>query len=61
MAIDPEVRVRLPLLPDFLGICGSELAPLKLASTTEELLVRESSSFGLESKVYAKFGTDFAD
>jgi hypothetical protein len=76
LAIDPEVRVRFPELPDFLRSTGSGTGPLSLLSTTEEQLERESSSSGLENRDHghsdpsrwlhdtplsAKIGTNFAD
>jgi hypothetical protein len=47
LATDPEVRVRFPALPDFLGekkkktVVGLEQGPFSLVSTTEELLERK--------------------
>jgi hypothetical protein len=39
LAADPEVRVRFPVLPDFLR--SLEQGPLSLVSITEELLGRK--------------------
>jgi hypothetical protein len=42
--LDPEARVRLPALPDFLGggtVVGVERGPFSLVSTTEKLLDRK--------------------
>jgi hypothetical protein len=52
LATDPEVRVRLPALPDFLRSSGSGMSPLSLVSTIEELLGRKSSDCGLENREY---------
>jgi hypothetical protein len=35
-------------------VVGLERGPLSLVSTTEELLERKSSSFGLESREYGR-------
>jgi hypothetical protein len=52
---EPEVRVRFPALPDFLrSSVGQERGPLSLVSTTEELLGRKSSGFGLENREYGR-------
>jgi hypothetical protein len=48
---DPEVRVRFPVLPDFLN-SESGRGPLSLVSIIEELLERKSSVSGLESREY---------
>jgi hypothetical protein len=53
----PEVRVRLPALPDFLRSSGSGTGPLSLMSTTEELLGRKSSGSGLENRDYCRRGS----
>jgi hypothetical protein len=45
LATDPGDRVRFPALPDFLSIL--ERGPLRLMSTTEELLGKKSSGSGL--------------
>jgi hypothetical protein len=49
---DPEVRVRFPALPDLLRISVFGTGSLSLVSTTEELLGRNSSIFGLENREY---------
>jgi hypothetical protein len=54
VATGPEVRVRLPALPDFLTSSGSGRGPLSLMSTIEELLGRKSSGFGLQSREYGR-------
>jgi hypothetical protein len=53
-ATDPEVRVRFPVLPDFLRSTWSGTGPLTLVSTIEELLERKSSGSGLESREYGR-------
>jgi hypothetical protein len=53
-ATDPEVRVRFSALPDFLNSMGLERGPLSLVSATEELLGRNSSGSGLESRQYGR-------
>jgi hypothetical protein len=40
LAIDPEARVRFPVLPEK-KVVGLERGPLSLVSTTEELLDRK--------------------
>jgi hypothetical protein len=50
LATDPEVRVRFSALPYFLRSVSLERGPLSLVSTTEELLERKSSGFGLENR-----------
>jgi hypothetical protein len=46
------VRVRFPALPDFFfEVVVLERDPLSLVSTTEELLERKSSGFGLETEI----------
>jgi hypothetical protein len=72
LATDPEVRVRFPVLPDFLRSSGSGTG----STQPRELIWRESSGSGLENKEYgrrdpsrwprvpllsAKDGTNFAD
>jgi hypothetical protein len=52
LATDPEVRVRLPVLSDFLNEVGLERGPLNLVSTLEELFGRKISCSGLESRDY---------
>jgi hypothetical protein len=54
LAIDPEVRIRFPELPDFLRNSGSGTGPLSLVSTIEELLDRKSSDSGLENRHYGR-------
>jgi hypothetical protein len=52
-APDPEVRVRFPALPHFVGL-GLERGPLSHVSTIEELLEWKSSWFGLENWEYGR-------
>jgi hypothetical protein len=54
LATDPEVRVRFPVLPDFLRSSGSGTGPLSLVSTIEQLLERKSSGSGLENRDYGR-------
>jgi hypothetical protein len=50
LAIDPEVRVRFPALPDFLISSGSGMwGPLSLLNTIETLFGRKSSGSVLEN------------
>jgi hypothetical protein len=49
LATDQEVRVRFPVLPDFL-VMGLERGPLGLVNTIKELLERKSSGSGLENR-----------
>jgi hypothetical protein len=75
-AADPDVQVRFPALPHLVRVVGLEHGPLSLMSTTEELLGRNSSVFGLENREYGRrdpsrcprdtlypqrVGTNFAD
>jgi hypothetical protein len=53
VATDPEVWVRIPALPDFLG-SGFGRGPLSLVSTIEDLLERKNSGCGLESRGYGR-------
>jgi hypothetical protein len=46
LATDLEVRVRFPVLPDFLRSMGLERGILSLVSAIEELLERKRSGFG---------------
>jgi hypothetical protein len=52
LATDPEFRVLFPALPDFLISSRSGTGPLSLVRTTEELLGRNNSGFGLENREY---------
>jgi hypothetical protein len=54
LATEPEVRVRFPVLPDFLRSSGSRTGPLSLVSTNEEMLERKSSGSGLENREYGR-------
>jgi hypothetical protein len=49
---DPEVRVHSRHYQIFWDVVGLERRPLSLVSTTEELLGRNSSGSGLESREY---------
>jgi hypothetical protein len=49
---DPEVWVRFSAIPDFLRRNGSATGPLIFMSTVEELLGRNISGSGLESRGY---------
>jgi hypothetical protein len=49
LATDPEVWVRFPALLDFLRNSGSGTGSTQPLSTTEELLERKISVFGLEN------------
>jgi hypothetical protein len=51
LATDPEVQVRFPALPK---VAGLERGPLYLVSAFEELLERNSSDPGLESREYGR-------
>jgi hypothetical protein len=46
--------VRFPALPDFLKVVGLERGSLSLVSTTDELLERNSSGSGLETREYER-------
>jgi hypothetical protein len=62
LATDPEVRISIQALPDFVREVGLERGPLSLVSTTEQLLERKSSTtVGIRCVDYAKVGTNFAD
>jgi hypothetical protein len=73
LATDPEVWVRLPVLPDFLRSSGSGTGSSQPRSTIEELLGRKISGTGLENRDYgrrdsspwhplsSKLGTNFFD
>jgi hypothetical protein len=54
---DPEVRVRFPVLQDFLRTSGLERDPLSLVSITEELLERKSRGSGLGNCNYGRSGS----
>jgi hypothetical protein len=55
LATEPEVRVRLPALPDFFReVVDLERGPLSLVSTTEELLGRKNSGCGVEIREYGR-------
>jgi hypothetical protein len=45
-------HIQFPSLPNFCEVVGLEWGPLSLVSTTEELLGRYSSGFGLETREY---------
>jgi hypothetical protein len=49
-----KFRVRFSELPNFLRSSRLERGPLSLVSTTEELLGRNSSCFGLENHKYGR-------
>jgi hypothetical protein len=51
LATHPEIRVRFPAPPHFLRrVVGLQRGLLSLVSTTEELLERKNSGFGVESR-----------
>jgi hypothetical protein len=52
LATEPEVRVRFSALSNCLRSSGSGTGPLSLVSTTEELLGRKTSDFGLQDREY---------
>jgi hypothetical protein len=49
LAIDPEARVRFPVLPEK-KVVGLERGQLSLVSTTEELLDRKVEAPGLKTE-----------
>jgi hypothetical protein len=53
LATDPEVRVRLPTLPDFMISSGSGTESTQLG-TIEDLLGRNSRGSGLENREYGR-------
>jgi hypothetical protein len=52
LVTDPEVSVRFPALPDFLRSSGSGTGSTQPRKYNEELLGRNSSGSGLESRDY---------
>jgi hypothetical protein len=54
LATDPEVRVRIPALPDFLRSSGSGTGSTQPRDYNEELLERKISGSGRESREYGR-------
>jgi hypothetical protein len=52
LATDPKVRIRFPVIPDFLRSIGLERGPLSLVNSMETLLGRKSSGLDLENREY---------
>jgi hypothetical protein len=53
-ATHSELRVRFPVLSDFLETVGLEWGPLSFTNTTDKLLGRKSSGFGLLNREYGR-------
>jgi hypothetical protein len=54
LATDPEVRVRFPALPDFLGISGSGTGPSQSQEYNWRATWKKNSGSGLETREYCR-------